>query len=82
MEEEIVRILNNLGVKYRKIEHPAVFTVEESIKLVEGKKPIKSLMLQEKGAGRIVLVIMSGDKRLDLKSLKDQLQSKKLQFAD
>jgi Ala-tRNA(Pro) deacylase len=58
-----------------------VFTVAESMQHIEGKTPIKNLLLQEKNNGRKILVIMAGDARLDTKLIAAKLETKKLQFA-
>lgn len=77
----ITDFLDQLGISYRWVDHPAVFTVEESKQHVKDKVPIKNLLLQEKGNGRKYLVIMQGDTRLDMKELTARLGTKKLQFA-
>lgn len=63
-------------------DHPALFTVEESFEHIKDKKPIKNLLLQEKNNGRKILVIMSGEQRLDIKLIARTFDTKKLQFAD
>jgi Ala-tRNA(Pro) deacylase len=78
---EIITLLDDLGIPCRTIDHPAVFTVAESAQHVKDKRPLKNLLLQEKGDGRIILVIMDGHARLDLKSLAQMLKSRKLTFA-
>lgn len=73
-------VLNKLEISFRRVNHPAVFTVEESNLYITDKHPIKNLFLQDK-IGQHFLVIMSGLKRLDLKELANKIGSKKLQFA-
>ena len=81
MEVEIVKLLTAIAIPYRRVEHPAVFTVEESKLHLEDKTPVKNLLLSEEKGDRLVLVIMSGDERLDTKTLANTLGCKKLQFA-
>lgn len=73
-------LLNKLKIPFRRVDHQAVFTVEESNLYLTDNHPIKNLLLQDK-SGQFILVIMSGLKRLDLKELTNKIGSKKLQFA-
>ncbi len=81
MKHEIIKLLGSLGIPYRWVDHTAVFTVAEAGKVIEGKRPIKNLLLQEKGNGRKILIIIDGNKRLDAKRIAQELSSKKLRFA-
>lgn len=81
MKTKIFAFLDELGIKYRFIEHPAVFTVAESIGKIEDKRPIKNLLLKEDKGDRLLLVIMDGKQKLDAKLLAKKLGIKKLQFA-
>jgi Ala-tRNA(Pro) deacylase len=81
IKDEVIRVLDELKVPYRVVEHPAVFTVAESMEVVKEKRPIKNLLLQEKGDGRKFLVVMDGNTRLDPKDLAQKLDAKKLSFA-
>ncbi len=81
-QEKITLILDELAIEYRLVNHPAVFTVAESLQHVKDKRPIKNLLLQEKGKGRKFLVIMDGNARLDLKAITQRLETRKLSFAD
>jgi Ala-tRNA(Pro) deacylase len=81
MKDRIVGLLRDLGIGYRWVDHPAVFTVAESRQHIEGHRPIKNLLLQESG-GRKILVLMAGDERLDTKLIASELGTRKLHFAD
>jgi Ala-tRNA(Pro) deacylase len=81
MKDQILDFLAKLDIPYRWVDHPAVFTVAESLEHIEGKRPIKNLLLQEKGNGRKILIIMDGGTRLDTKLIEQKLDAKKLQFA-
>lgn len=81
MNQRIEKMLEALDIPYRWISHPPVFTVEESRKYISEKRPIKNLLLQEKKGDRLVLVIMSGDERLNLQKLAAIIESRKLRFA-
>lgn len=81
MKSEVKSLLKDLEIPYRWVDHDAVYTLEESLKLIEDKEPIKNLLLQDK-SGKYFLVIMSGRKRLDMKSLAIKLNSRELRFAN
>lgn len=81
MLDKINKLLTDLEIPNRKIEHEAVFTVSESQGLLSDKVPVKSLMLKEKGDGRKFLVIVPGEEKLDIKNLELTIGSKKLSFA-
>lgn len=73
--------LTELGIEYTLLEHPAVFTVAESMEHMPGKYSVKNLLLKEEKGERCVFVIMKGDERLDTKLVERELSLKKLQFA-
>ncbi|NTW62308.1 prolyl-tRNA synthetase associated domain-containing protein [Candidatus Saccharibacteria bacterium] len=77
---EIEKVLEKLGVKYRLVKHKAVFTVGETDDALGDHYAIKNLFLKDK-SGQYYLTIMSGHKRLDIKSLAEQVGSGKLCFA-
>lgn len=81
--ENVYQILDSLGIKYKKIDHPAVYTVEESSKFdleIEGGI-IKSLFLRNAKGDKHYLVLIRGLKRLDLKKLEKLLDKTRLSFA-
>lgn len=80
MKDKILCLLDELNIDYRYEEHEAVFTVEESLALLDKQLPTKSLLLQDK-TQRTIMVIMHGLERLDTKSLALKLSTKKLNFA-
>jgi Ala-tRNA(Pro) deacylase len=80
-DNKVIALLDSLNISYRLEEHPAVYTVAESMNHLVDKRPIKNLVLKEKGKGRKFMIIMDGLKRLDLKRLAQQLDAKKLSFA-
>lgn len=81
MDNQILSKLNAMKVPYRWLDHPPVFTVAESLAVIQKSTPIKNLLLVDK-AGKTFLVIMAGMERLDTKALATRLGSRKLQFAD
>lgn len=82
MDQRLLDYLQRHGIKYRIHEHPAVFTVKESKKLIISKPYFhtKSLFLKDEN-GKFYLVCMNADERLDTKNLKQKLSIKELHFA-
>ena len=81
MKSKILKMLDDLGIQYRWLEHPAVFTVADSRRHIADKRPIKNLLLQEHKEGRKVLVIMPGEEKLNTKLVANLLGCGKLRFA-
>lgn len=81
--KDIYKILENLGIKYEKHEHPAVFTSQEAAEYdrgIEGGKS-KNLFLRNNKGDRHYLVIIESMKRADLEKLASSLNESKLSFA-
>lgn len=81
--KDIYKILEELGIKYVKYDHPAVFTCEEADQYyakMEGGHS-KNLFLRNKKGDRYYLVIVRTDKKADFKSLCEKLLESKLAFA-
>ncbi|GAA0731993.1 prolyl-tRNA synthetase associated domain-containing protein [Clostridium oceanicum] len=82
-EQKVYRVLNNLGIKYDKYEHEAVYTVDEAQKLnisMPGKH-CKNLFLRNRKGKIHYLLIIDECKKADLKSLQKQIKSTNLSFA-
>src|SRR3546814_21052204 len=72
--EALHRRLDDLGIAYRSVSHPPVFTVEEA-KALRGELPgphIKNLFLRNK-TGQMWLVTCLEDRAVDLKGLGERL---------
>jgi len=81
--ENVYQVLDSLGIKYKKFEHPVVHTVEDANKLgleIEGGIN-KCLFLRNKKGDKHYLVLIRGSKRLDLKKLEELLSETRLSFA-
>ena len=84
MKEKAYKLLEKLGIEYKKFEHPALFTCEDAKK----HRPncdfldVKNLFIGNKNKSNLYLVIVPADKRADLKSLQERLGETKLSFAD
>lgn len=74
--------LDALGIDYRCVTHPPVFTVEEA-KALRGELPgahIKNLFLRNK-KGRMWLVTCLEDREIDLKALGERLEAGRFSFG-
>lgn len=82
--KNIYQTLGELQISYKKHEHPAVFTCEESQQLrgdLKGVGETKNLFLRNKRGDRHYLVSLPHDKQADLKALWQKLGESKLSFA-
>jgi Ala-tRNA(Pro) deacylase len=80
---ELQAFLDGLGIPYEKTEHPAVFTVDESSRLVPplpGAKT-KNLFLRDQKGHRHFLVVVGHDTGVDLKALAPVLGTSKVSFG-
>ena len=74
--------LDDLGIAYKAVSHPPVFTVEEA-KALRGELPgshIKNLFLRNK-KGRMWLVTCLEDRQVDLKALGEAMDAGRLSFG-
>ncbi len=74
--------LDALGIAYKAVTHPPVFTVEEA-KALRGELPgahIKNLFLRNK-KGKMWLVTCLEDREVDLKALAAQLEAGRFSFG-
>jgi len=74
--------LRRLGIPFRTVEHPPVFTVEEA-RETRGHLPgvhTKSLFLRDKRE-RMWLVVCLADRDVDLRAVAERLGSKRLSFG-
>ena len=80
--DDLFRRLTELGIETRTVHHDAVFTVEEA-RNHRGDIPgghCKNLFLKDK-AGKLWLVVMREQSRLDMKSAPAKMGSGRLSFA-
>lgn len=83
-QEKVYNLLNALNVEYQILNHPAVFTAEEGLKLNNISQygdMCKNLFLRDDKGKRHFLVVMYKDKKADLKSIQKQLGCSRLGFA-
>lgn len=75
--------LDNLGIKYKQMDHPPVYTIEdmEELKITEHGEVCKNLFLRDAKGKRHFLVVLGKDKQADIKSIQAQLGCTRLSFA-
>ena len=80
---DIYKFLDDHQIEYERHDHPPVYTVEDVNRLVpplEAAKT-KSLFLRDAKGSRHFLIIVNGEKRVNLKALPDLLNSSRLRFG-
>src|SRR3954469_10682659 len=81
-KDELFAYLDQLGIAVSTVEHPALFTVEQSQEL-RGEIPgghTKNLFLKDK-KDQIFLVVAEEDAEIDMKSLHKRIDSARLSFG-
>ncbi|MCC0648546.1 prolyl-tRNA synthetase associated domain-containing protein [Clostridioides sp. ZZV15-6598] len=82
-ETKIYNILDKLNIKYEVVEHEAVYTAEQLVILNDITKgcQCKNLFLRNAKGNKYYLIVVRGDKHVDLNSVKDKIGSSRLSFA-
>lgn len=84
MELKVYDFLDDLGIEYSTLKHPAAFTIEECNRVRNiVKAPVfKNLFLTNKQHTKFYLLVMPGEKIFKTKYLSSQINSARLSFAD
>ena len=82
-KENTLRYLDEQGIPYEKMEHKAVFTMEEMDEVGISAKGgvVKNLFLRDGKGKNHFLVVVPEEKRVNLTDLSAQLCASKLSFA-
>lgn len=82
-KEKTLAYLDEQGISYEKMEHKAVFTMEEMDEAGISARGgvVKNLFLRDGKGKNHFLVVVPEEKRVDLNALSDQLGASKLSFA-
>lgn len=82
-KEEVIELLKNKNIAFDIIEHEAVFTMEDMDNLNLGEKgtEVKNLFLRDEKGKNHFLIVAREDAIIDLKALKDKINSTRLSFA-
>lgn len=84
MRVDIYAFLNGHGITYQRFDHEAVFTCEQAKEIQTEPMPgkdTKNLFLRDDKGKRHFLVTVGHEKQVDLKELKQILNTRKLSFA-
>ena len=81
--EEIFALLDDAGVAYEALRHPAVYTIEglDALELPKKERIAKNLYLRDDKRRHYYLVVAEKGKRADLKALRRTISSRPLSFA-
>lgn len=83
-KQKVYHELDQLGIQYQIIDHPAVYTIDEMADLkVFDDKPwvVKNLFLRDANGKRHFLVVLDKDKKADLQNIRRQLGTSTLSFG-
>lgn len=80
---KIVELLKKSCIEYELVEHKAVYTMEDVQKLnIKGKGvEVKNLFLRDEKGKNHYLILAKEDTKIDMKLLKDKINSTRLSFA-
>ncbi|OGR27470.1 MAG: DNA-binding protein [Desulfobacterales bacterium RIFOXYA12_FULL_46_15] len=81
-QEELLNVLDKIGIEYTNHEHPAVYTVEEADRHHEGIEGIhsKNLFFKDRKKNLILIVTLS-DKPIKIKEVEKKIDTKGLTFG-
>ncbi len=81
--EEIFALLDDAGIAYEALRHPAVYTIDglDSLELPKKERIAKNLYLRDDKRRHYYLVVAEKGKRADLKALRRTISSRPLSFA-
>lgn len=80
-EQEALDLLDSVGITYRRVDHPAIWTMDDP-NAPKGLPEVKNLLLKDKKSDQFYLYL-TDNHRVDFKSLTDQLglAHSRLKFA-
>ncbi len=82
-EQQVYDLLEELGIAYKRYEHPPVYTVDEAQKYWKdiNATHCKNLFLRNNKGNRHYLVVLEESKQADLGKLSENLLAGRLSFA-
>ncbi len=82
-KQEVYALLNERGIEYEAIEHEAVYNMEEAdaLELPHREAGTKNLFIRDDKKRNYYVVCIPEHDRLDLKALREKLESRPLKFA-
>ncbi len=84
VEQNTYEVLENLGISYQRVDHPAAYTMEDCAAVDEafGTELCKNLFLCNRQETQFYLLLMPGAKNFRTKDLSAQLGVSRLSFAN
>ena len=84
MQNKVYKLLHLLNIKYIKVEHPPLFTYEDSKKynIKFDAMICKNLFIRNSNKSHYYVISLPLEKRIDLKYLQVELEETRLSFAD
>lgn len=81
--QDIIELLNKNNIKYEIVEHDAVYTMEDIDKLNIDNSgvEVKNLFLRDEKGKNHFLIVAKEDTKIDMKELKNIINSTRLSFA-
>ncbi|MCI8294239.1 MAG: prolyl-tRNA synthetase associated domain-containing protein [Hespellia sp.] len=82
-KRDIFRLLDNQGISYKLAAHEAVYTIDEldMLELENADSIAKNLFVRDDKKRQYFLVVLNKKKRIDLKRLQAQRNTRRLSFA-
>ena len=82
-KEKVLKKLDELNIHYKLIDHPDVYTIDamDELHLNTNGHIVKHLFLKNSNGKKHYLVVLKGNKKANLKSIKSQINSTALSFA-
>ena len=83
--EEVLKKLEELGIKYELVEHDPVYTIEDmnnlDPKIFKDAEICKNLFLRDQKGKRHFLIVLCSEKQANLAEIQKQAAATKLSFA-
>ena len=83
--EEVLKKLEELGIKYELVEHDPVYTIEDmnnlDPKIFKDAEICKNLFLRDQKGKRHFLIVLCSEKQANLADIQKQAGSTRLSFA-
>ena len=82
-KEDIIKLLNEKNIEFELVEHEAVYTMEdiEKLNIKDKGTEVKNLFLRDEKGKNHFLIVAKEDTKIDMKELKNIINSSKLSFA-
>lgn len=76
-------LLDEKGIEYEAIEHGAVYTMEEmeALGLPHNDRIAKNLFLRDEKKRNYYVIVLKGDKAMNIKALREKIGAKPLSFG-